>query len=613
MKRDVDALFVAGVAFLAYVSTLGNGFVYDDRFIVERNPLVQNLDWWGLLTSSYWGDVVDAGLYRPLTSLSFGVNRLLGSGAFGFHLVNNLLHAGASALVLVAARTLGTSRFVGLAAGLLFALHPVQTEAVNSIVGRAEILALIFALGALVLFIRGDRPIVVGVLFFLALGSKESAAFAVPLFVLYWLLFERRNLLPIAAATAAYAGLRVAVLGGFGIAGREIGFLDNPIAGAPLPTRIANAFLLLAEYAKLVVWPVTLSADYSYDQIPLEPDLRAWAGLAIVIGLAALAWTKRGLVAFAAFAFLFPLAGFLHVAFPLGTLFAERLTYLPMFGAALLVAIGLAALPRSSWVLAGLLALCTVRVVTRNPDWRDNETLFRRTVETSPRSARSHFLLGAELLELERYADAAASFERGLAIAPQHVGARMSLGEARLEAGAPAEALAAFEAALERAPPGEPEAIRARALEAALAAGRASARARAWGAAGGHFRRARELDPESADAVNSLGLVLERQGDLDEARRLYEEALGIDGSYVPAMLNLASVRMNAGELAAAEELFRRAISLAPDSYEAYNGVGIALARQGLVEEAEIAFRKAMEIDPSLEAARDNLRALGKSP
>jgi len=116
-----------------------------------------------------------------------------------------------------------------------------------------------------------------------------------------------------------------------------------------------------------------------------------------------------------------------------------------------------------------------------------------------------------------------------------------------------------------------------------------------------------------AQATRRQEGVAERQGDLEGALRLYQESLTIDPNYIPAILNLASVRMNSGELGAAEELFRRAVSLAPDSYEAYNGLGIALARQGRNDESEAAFRKALEIDPNLEAARDNLRALGKTP
>ena len=110
MKRHLDLILVAGTALLVYVNNLGNGFTYDDVFIIEQNPLVQSLDWWGLVTSSYWGELVDAGLYRPFTSFTFGVNRLLGESALSFHLVNNAAHAGSSVLVLAAARALGATR-----------------------------------------------------------------------------------------------------------------------------------------------------------------------------------------------------------------------------------------------------------------------------------------------------------------------------------------------------------------------------------------------------------------------------------------------------------------------------------------------------------------------
>lgn len=610
MKRHADALWVAGAALIAYVNNLSNGFTYDDRFVVALNPLVQRVDLRGLITQPYWGDIVDAGLYRPLTSFTFGVNRLFGESAFSFHLVNDLLHAGASALVVVAARNLGASRFVSVTAGLVFALHPLQTEAVDSIVGRAEILALMGTLGALVLFQRGSKSVWVGILFFLALCSKESAAFALPLFLLYWLSFERRSLMPIAAAVIAYAALRFAALGGFGISGREIAFLDNPVAHADVATRVSMAFVLIGKYASLIVWPAPLSADYSYNAIPVETDWRVLVGLAVASALAWLAWRRRGLAAFAALAFLIPLTGFLHLLFPLGTLLAERLVYLPMFGMALLIALATDALPRARWVLAILLVACAARVVDRNRDWRDNETLFRQTVRTMPESARAHFLLGAELLEQDRFEEAATSFETGLAILPTHTGARMSLGEAHLGAGEPEAAMRAFEGVLEST--GSADA-RARATEAALDAGRMRAQNEEWSLARGHFTRALELSPESVDARNMLGLVAERRGELTEAGRWYEDALRKEPDDVPALLNLASVRSNSGDLGGAEALYRRAISLAPDAYEAYNGLGIALARGGRTGDAEAAFRRAYAIDPSLGAAVDNLRALGKTP
>jgi tetratricopeptide (TPR) repeat protein len=605
------AVVVLAAAFLAYAGNLGNGFVYDDRFVVERNPLVQSLDFWGLASTSYWGDIVDAGLYRPLTLLSFGVNRALGASAFGFHLANDLLHALASVLVFVTARTLGLPRAGSFAAALLFALHPVQSEAVEAIVGRADILAVGFTLGAMILYLRKAQPLFVGASCLLAILSKESAAFAIPLFAV--LGRDAVRLTSVGGAAAFYLGLRVWALGGLGIGGREIGFLDNPLADARLAERLLAAPVLLLHYVKLVLWPRVLSADYSYDQIPIPA---AAIDLRVLLGVAALALVvffalRRGLIGFAALAFLVPLLACLHLLFPLGTLFAERLLYLPMIGVALGFGIAMQALFRKGFlgtaVLVVVAAACAARLQARHPDWRDNETLFRRTVATSPSSARSHFLLGAELLEKREFQEAIESFQRGLTIYSSHYGARMSLAQAFLEAGEPAAAEAVFRLAREIEPRSED--ARRGIIEAILALGREYARAEDFVAARESFERALALDPEEPSAWNYLGLVSERSNSMDEARRAYERALEIDPEHVPALVNLASVRMGAGELRSAEETYRRALALAPDSYEAWNGLGIALARAGRREEAADAFEKAIALAPELEAARENLRAL----
>ena len=606
------AVLVFGAALLAYSANLGNGFVYDDRFVIERNPLVQSLDWRGLLTTSYWGEIVDAGLYRPLTLLSFGLNRALGASATGFHLANDFLHGLAAVGALLAARTLGLSSAGALGAALLFALHPVQSEGVNAIVGRSEILAFLFTFTSFLLFAGKKSPLLVGGAFLCALLSKESAAFALPLFVLH-----RRDgarLLALGGAVVAGVVLRFAVLGGLGISGREIGVLDNPLAHSGIGTRLLAAPVLLIHYVRLVLWPSSLSADYSFNQIPTPEsavDLRVLLGALVLILLLFVA-ARGGRAGIAALAFLVPLAGSLHLLFPLGTIFAERLLYLPMLGAALAFGLGVEGLSKwnrwlSAVVAVTVLGACAARVWTRIPDWRDNETLFRKSVETSPSSARSHFLLGAELLEQKRFPEAAEWFAKGLEIYPAHFGARMSLGEALLAARDADGAGRAFEKALEI----QPASLDARkaAVEAALALGRERARALDFAAARATFERATALDENEPSAWNYLGLVSEREGRLDEARSHYERALREDPAFVEALLNMASLQMNAGELPDAEDTYHRAVSLAPESYEAYNGLGIALARQGRNQEAAEAFEKAIAIDPALETARENLRAL----
>ncbi|HEY7697561.1 MAG TPA: tetratricopeptide repeat protein, partial [Vicinamibacteria bacterium] len=340
-------------------------------------------------------------------------------------------------------------------------------------------------------------------------------------------------------------------------------------------------------------------------------DPRVLTG-SLVLALLALAAARRKELRIAALAFLVPLAGSLHLLFPLGTIFAERLLYLPMLGAALAFGFAIETLSdRRGWLAAAvavpLLGACAARVWTRIPDWKDNEALFRKTVETSPFSARSYFLLGAELLEQKRFSASAESFATGLTIYPAHFGGRMSLGEALLAAGDAERAEAAFTKALEISP--DSKDAREEAIEAALALGREKARALDFAAAKASFERAIALDEHKPSAWNYLGLVSEREARIDEARSQYERALREDPSFVEALLNLASLRMNAGELSPAEGIYRRAIELAPRSYEAYNGLGIALARQGRRNEAAEAFEKAIAIDSTIETARENLRAL----
>jgi hypothetical protein len=179
---------VALAAAAVYARSVGFAFVYDDIWVVLNNTLLHSPSRWPQILATPWQP---HGLYRPLTSLTFAFDWALGGGAPGrFHLVNLLLHAAASALVYaLASRWL--PRPGALAAGLLFALHPVHVEAVANVVGRAELLATLCTLAAALLYLRhGDRVRTTGRvpwgtalatlgLVLLALASKESA-FAAP-------------------------------------------------------------------------------------------------------------------------------------------------------------------------------------------------------------------------------------------------------------------------------------------------------------------------------------------------------------------------------------------------------------------------------------------------
>lgn len=446
---------VAAVAVVTYANTLAGGFTFDDTWILLENPLVQDLGRIGdLLTSPYWGDRSAAGLYRPLTSLSFAIQGALhGMTPFGFHLVNVILHAVASVLVASVAARLSGSRFVAAASGILFAAHPIHTEAVAGIVGRAEILATCGVLVALRVALapaasRGSRvgPRAVFALgLVLAMFSKEIGFVVLPLIVVLGL--ARRDRVPdapwligIAAAVAGLMlGAKFAVTGALGVPAESITAVANPAAHADAVSRTATAFAVLTNYASLLVFPDVLSYDYSFDQVSVVDltSAKAWLGMAVAVALTALAIVGRRqlpVVAFGCAMFLLAWLPVSNVFFPIGTIQAERLLYLPSVGFVLCVAEvvrrGFGARSRVAW---GIVLVVTValagRAVVRNFDWRDNRSLFESGIVTSPRSALTHFELGKllfnearveadvrERVKLERRS--AELFEEGLAIAP---------------------------------------------------------------------------------------------------------------------------------------------------------------------------------------------------
>ena len=207
--RRAALALVALVACGVYANSVGNELVYDDRKLIPANELMQ--DPWRLdriLAGRYWGEVLHSHHYRPLTvwtlAVNYRVNESLGlPGAHpaGFHLVNVALHAGASCALLLLALRLGLALPASLAAALLFAAHPVHTEAVAFITGRAEPLAMLLGASFLAWHHRG-RWMGAAALYGASLLSKESAA--AWLLVALWLDFCAAR--PLKARWRAWGG-----------------------------------------------------------------------------------------------------------------------------------------------------------------------------------------------------------------------------------------------------------------------------------------------------------------------------------------------------------------------------------------------------------------------
>ena len=429
MRAGALAFLLLPVAVaLGYEPALRNDLVWDDRVHILENPAVREARWGEIATQPV------GSYYRPVVFATFALEaRAVGVAPPVFHATNLALHALVAILLFCAASALGAGSGVALAGSLLFALHPVQSEAVLYVSGRTDVLGAVFALSALWLHLRSagwcDAPVLryarvgAALCFGFSLGCKESAA-ALPLaFALGDRMFasgrrgplaELLRLWPYALVLVAYAGWR-ASLPGVGLA------LGGP---SDATARIATALAALADYARLLVLPVGLHLERFASS---EPPWRPLAGL-FLLGLAlAGAWRARPEIrfwlAFAAFAYL-PTSNLVPVypGLPPGVAFApEHFLYLPSTG--LSMAFVLAAAPRlgTRAAVAGLTAVLVVFVLIlhdRARDWRDEETLYAHTLTYSPESARVRLNLGNLFLSRGETQRAASEFEAGLAHHP---------------------------------------------------------------------------------------------------------------------------------------------------------------------------------------------------
>ncbi len=269
MKDRLRIGLLLAVVALVYANTLLNQFALDDGLYITRNPQVTQFTWRGLFAANRFTNV-----FRPFTFATLAFNwELHGAHPFGFHLLNLLLHAAVTLLLyfllcsLLEERAQGKT--VALVAAALFAVHPIHTEAVASVMGRPELLAAGFLLGAWILHLR-DQEIPALICFALALLSKESAAAFLPLVLVGD--YARARWKPalryarLAGLTTIYLGVLWKVQGGrFGQ--RGIAPLDNPLAALPAGWRILNAIRVGWKYLALQ----TLSG-HAFLRLFLQPN-----------------------------------------------------------------------------------------------------------------------------------------------------------------------------------------------------------------------------------------------------------------------------------------------------------------------------------------------------
>ena len=452
MRKNRDFLLAAVLAIVLSFALFGNGiggnFVFDDTIVVVGNPFInEQLDGFGkIFTTPYFAYQPRPGLYRPLTIASYSLNSFIfGFSPVGFHVVNILLHALTSFLVFILFYRVG-GKITAFAGFLFFIFLPVHVEAVTSIVGRAEILSLLFTVGALILALK-QRYVFASGLFFLGLLSKEMAVSFLPIFLFLEFLWHKKSVKAVSKdflyfipPLVLYSVLRYVALGKYFLK-NDATFVYNPIKFAPFLSGILTSFKVFYLYLEKIFFPYSLSTDYSYNQIPLIKNLfasvEAIAGVVIFCLLIFLFFrTKNFLMRFGIITFMASYFVVSNWIFKTGTIMAERLMYTPSLGMALIVGavVNYFVLKVSSRkVLYGFLSLFLIFyglvILDRNKGWLNDKNLFESAYSAAPNSivnqtnkAYLDFISG-------NYNGAEFQLDKVLDIAPEHVPALNLAGQ----------------------------------------------------------------------------------------------------------------------------------------------------------------------------------------
>ncbi len=573
-----DAVPIALLLLIALWTFWGvrlNPFHFDDALFLQNPQVTTPGNPWYLLRPSQ---------SRQLTYLSFYWNhRICGVRPEGYHLFNLLLHClntiGVYAFTFLLCRLKSGgdrgefSRLLALVAAGIFALHPVQSEAVNYVYQRSTLLAATFTLAALISFLlstgskrTGYWSAAAAVFVVLAALSKETAL-ATPLLMvlLAWVYFaaptasppilRRSRLLLFALSLLALAGagwvLYTLHQKGEGTIGIDL--IRNLLGYLISQAQVAAAYL------RLILWPTGLVIDHAFrPALPLSAySLSCW--LLLLGGSALLVHIRRVQpeVSFWGLGFLLLLVPTSSVI-PSADLMFEHRLYLPMItGSALLAWLLYRAcrqvfkperVSKVVWLALAATALVSYALVSRERTfvWGDNVRLWSDAVAKVPSNARAHYNLGVAYLSLDRRA-AYREFQETVELQPTHAAAIYNLGwldqtDGRLDA------------------------------------------------ARGHYEAAIRADPAEWRAHLNLANLNVLQGRSTDAVKEYQAAIRLRKDSWMAYESLASLQIQTGNPGSALATLEALISMQPDRLEARYLKAYALARAMRREEAEAELR-----------------------
>jgi len=568
------------VTFVLYAPSLGNDFVtFDDNLLIYQNQNV--IDFSGSIFTSY-----DPQLYIPITLLSYQIEHFFfGLNPFIFHLTSLLLHLISVILIYRITRMLASRRLdgdvstaVGLFCCAIFALHPLNTEAIAWAGARKDILSSTLFFGSLLFYLRylsaeERRPYIWSiVLFALSLGAKVSVVM-LPLVMLlidyYWRRPWKRQLL---TEKIPFFSLSL-VFGTIALFGKkeEFAFLD---LSEKVLLSLKGAFF----YCTKTFFPTQLSLFHP-QETPIV--LGAWEFLVPIIvfaaiGTLALLHTQKRTVLLGLGLFLMMLVpgfasfsknGYIYFA-------SERFGYAAIVG--ILFMVGMMLVPlfikknRMRSLGIGLLSIVLLALASQSflqsRTWADSEALYRHTLQWNPRSTHALNNLGSVLYEQGKLDEALLQYEQALAIDPYLPQVHVNRGLLLRKQGNDSGAMAAFIEGTQKLPTDRP--LIEEDLNAFFFLAEAQAEKGDLSASLKTFEDAVKNGPQFANTHHNLGLKYQQYRQLENALTEFRAATTIDSHHIDAHYRLAATAAELGFLDEAVTALERVVWLQADYEEA---------------------------------------------
>ncbi|XP_041973307.1 protein O-mannosyl-transferase Tmtc3 [Aricia agestis] len=620
-RRGLGAVLVLA-CIVVYHNCLYCGFVFDDISAIKENrDLRPHTPISNIFLNDFWGTPIHKEQshksYRPLTVLTFRWNYALhGLQPAGYHLVNLLLHALVSLLYY---RVCGMflPEFTSFIAALLFVIHPIHSEAVTGVVGRAEMLSSLFFLAALLFYARAaSRRRTTGWLYVVlctvcvgvAMLCKEQGITVTGVCVVYEIFVaqKRRNtsgkswmeswgtwscacteaarrMATVCCATLALLAARLHVMGAqLPVFTR----FDNPAGASPPPAKHLTFAYLPALNTWLLTLPEALCCDWTMGTVPLlqswdDPRNLATLALAVsllVAGVQALR-TRSSALSMGLALLVLPFIPASNLFFPVGFVVAERVLYMPSMGWCLLIAQGFRLFAKKRPRLAGALLVTLIvafsaKTYVRNWDWKSEYTIFASGLKVNRNNAKLYNNVGHALEGEGKYSEALEFFKTAVGVQPDDVGAHINVGRTYNHLGKYREAEEAYVKAKSLLPKAKP----------------------------GESYQARIAPNHLNVFLNLANLISKNTSRLEEADLLYRQAISMRADYTQAYINRGDILIKLNRTKEAQEVYERALLYDSTNPDIYYNLGVVLLEQGKASQALAYLDKALELEPEHEQA-----------